>query len=62
MHTVKTYNPPSLDVHVLESMRAPPDRADTYEENDSSDDDENGAPVGAFPGTKGDYAGSANYF
>ncbi|RAL66679.1 hypothetical protein DID88_006361 [Monilinia fructigena] len=62
MHTVKTYNPPSLDVQVLESMRAPPDRADTYEENESSNDDENGAPVGAFPDTKGDYAGSANYF
>lgn len=62
MHTLKLYNPPSLDVQVLEGMRAPPDRADTYGENDSSDEDDNGTPVGAFPGTKGDYAGSANYF
>lgn len=56
------YEPLSLDPQVLESMRAPPDRADTYGENDSSDEDENGTPVGAFPGTKGDYAGSSNYF
>lgn len=62
MHTLKSYNPPSLDNQVLESMRAPPDRADTYEEDNSSDEDNNGTPVGAFPGTKGDYAGNANYF
>lgn len=62
MHTLKMYEPLSLDPQVLESMRAPPDRADTYGENDSSDEDENGTPVGAFPGTKGEYAGSSNYF
>ncbi|APA13834.1 hypothetical protein SS1G_13930 [Sclerotinia sclerotiorum 1980 UF-70] len=62
MHTLKMYNPPGLDTQVLENMRAPPDRADTYEENDSSDEDHNGTPVGAFPGTKGDYTASANYF
>ncbi|TGO56151.1 hypothetical protein BOTNAR_0229g00170 [Botryotinia narcissicola] len=62
MHTLKSYNPPSLENPVLESMRAPPDRADTYEEDNSSDEDNNGTPVGAFPGIKGDYAGNANYF
>ncbi|KAF7867503.1 uncharacterized protein EAF02_009694 [Botrytis sinoallii] len=62
MHTLKSYNPPNLDNRVLESMRAPPDRADTYEEENSSDEDNNGTPVGAFQGTKGDYAGNANYF
>lgn len=64
MHSIKPYNPPSLDNQVLEDMRAPPDPADIYDELDSSDEEkgEAEAPTGAFPGTKGDYAGSTNYF
>ncbi|PQE21978.1 pH-response regulator palC protein [Rutstroemia sp. NJR-2017a WRK4] len=64
MHSIKPYNPPSLDAQVLEDMRAPPDPTDIYDDVDSSDEEkgEVGAPAGAFPGTKGDYAGSTNYF
>jgi hypothetical protein len=63
IHTLKPFTPPVLDPYILESMRAPPDRADEYASDDSSDEEaERQDPVGAFPGTKGDYAGSSNYY
>ncbi len=63
IHSLKPWTPPVLDTVVLESTRAPPDRADDYG-NDTSSDDESPAqdPVGAFPGTKADYAGSGSYY
>ncbi|CZT40892.1 related to PalC protein [Rhynchosporium secalis] len=63
IYTLTPWNPPALDSSILENMRAPPDRADDYG-SDASSDDENQQqnPVGAFPGTKSDYAGSSNYY
>jgi hypothetical protein len=63
IHSLKTFDPPQLSASILEGMRAPPDRADDYGSDQSSDEDgETPAPVGAFPGTKGDYSGSSNYY
>jgi len=65
IHTLKAFIPPVLELSVLEGMRAPPDRADNYEDDDSSDDEhEIQEPVGAFPGTKNDYSGNStnNYY
>lgn len=63
IHSLKPFVPPTLEVSVLESMRAPPDRADDYGSDLSSDDERNEQePVGAFPGTKGDYSSSSNYY
>ncbi|RFU29195.1 hypothetical protein B7463_g7126, partial [Scytalidium lignicola] len=60
IHSIKTFVPPDLDSHILQTLRAPPDRSDDFEKDSS---DEEGAaldPVGAFPGTKGDYLKSGN--
>lgn len=61
-HTPKPYTPPTLDPDILARMRAPPaphECAFTGTEADSGDEDERGgvdeAPVGAFPGTAGEY-------
>jgi hypothetical protein len=63
IHTLKPFIPPVLEASVLESMRAPPDRVDDYGSDASSDEEaERGEPVGAFPGTKDDYAGSSSYY
>lgn len=64
IHSIKPFELPILDVQMLESMRAPPDREDRLaEDGDSSDEDDNSrAPVGAFPGTQADYAGKGNYY
>jgi hypothetical protein len=62
IHTVKPFIPPVLDASILESMRAPPDRADDYGGDGSSDEEEKQDPVGAFPGTKEDYSSSSNYY
>ncbi|KAH8586604.1 hypothetical protein B0O99DRAFT_60694 [Bisporella sp. PMI_857] len=66
IHSLKPFIPPVLDSSVLESMRAPPDRADDYGSDDASSDDEreSQAPVGTFPGTSGDYSRSStsNYY
>lgn len=71
VHTVPPYVPPELDAKILEQMRAPPSpRRDQTGADviDSSDDEEAGreraaaAPVGAFPGTKAEYAGSGRYY
>jgi len=61
MHTVKEYEPPVLDLDVLEAMRAPPDRADSLHDESSSEDETSVekpiAPAGAFPGTNEQYRG-----
>ncbi|KAF8849510.1 hypothetical protein BDZ45DRAFT_752684 [Acephala macrosclerotiorum] len=63
MYSVKPFTPPVLDVTILESMRAPPDRADDYGGDGSSDEEaDEQAPAGAFPGTKGGYSGSGGYY
>ncbi len=62
IHTLKPYNPPVLDASILESMRAPPDRADDYGDGSSDEDEQKQDPVGAFPGTKEDYSSSSNYY
>ncbi|KAM5345328.1 hypothetical protein ACJ41O_011190 [Fusarium nematophilum] len=59
IHTIKPFEPPSLDRDVLEAMRAPPEEDDEYGNELSSDDEIKGgpsAPVGAFPGTGGHYS------
>jgi hypothetical protein len=57
IHTVKPYEPPALSSDALDAMRSAPDR-DDYVDDMSSDEDLGGgpsAPVGAFPGTEGNY-------
>ncbi|KAM7194702.1 hypothetical protein V8F33_007080 [Rhypophila sp. PSN 637] len=59
IHTIKPWQPPLLDAYVLEAMRAPPDALDDVGgSSDGGDDDTlvgGASPVGAFPGTHGDY-------
>jgi hypothetical protein len=63
IHSLKPFTPPTLDPSIIESMRAPPDRADDFGSNGSSDEErEELEPVGAFPGTKDDYSSSSNYY
>lgn len=62
IHSLKPYTPPVLDSSILESMRALPDRIDDYGGDASSGEEETPEPVGAFPGTKGDYSSSNNYY
>ncbi|KAF4628523.1 hypothetical protein G7Y89_g9631 [Cudoniella acicularis] len=63
IHSLKPFVPAVLDVSVLEGMRAPPDQADNYgSELSSEEEGEDPEPVGAFPGTKGDYSGNSNYY
>ncbi|KAE8445919.1 hypothetical protein EG329_012698 [Mollisiaceae sp. DMI_Dod_QoI] len=63
MHSVKPFILPVLDASILESMRAPLDRTDDYGSDASSNEDsEEQAPVGAFPGTRGDYSSSGSYY
>ncbi|KAK3328863.1 hypothetical protein B0H66DRAFT_4309 [Apodospora peruviana] len=60
-YTLKPFQPPLLDAYTLESMRAPPDRLDDVGGGSSDDDtlvpSPSPVPVGAFPGTQGDYGG-----
>ncbi|KAF4983280.1 hypothetical protein FZEAL_1265 [Fusarium zealandicum] len=61
IHAIKPYEPPSLDRDVLEAMRAPPEEDDKFGNDLSSEDEVKGGPsgpVGAFPGTRGDYVKS----
>lgn len=63
IHSIKAYEPPTLDRDVLEGMRAPPEEVDAFENDLSSDDEIKGGPsgpIGAFPGTPGDYRRSAS--
>ena len=63
IHSLKPFIAPVIDTSILENMRAPPDRADDYECEESSDEEkEEQGPAGAFPGTQRDYAGSSNYY
>lgn len=65
IHTIKPYEPPSLDTEVLEAMRAPPDRSDDVGGHASSDEETvvNPAPPGAYPGRSPDYrTGTPGYF
>ncbi|KAH6724570.1 hypothetical protein BKA61DRAFT_32508 [Leptodontidium sp. MPI-SDFR-AT-0119] len=63
IYTLTPWNQPTLDTTILENMRAPPDRTDDYGSDVSSDqENQQQDPVGAFPGTKGDYAGSGSYY
>lgn len=63
---LQPFHPPALDEDVVARMRAPPDPSDSGfvgDEDDSNDeDDSKGDPVGAFPGTKGVYAGGSSYY
>lgn len=69
-HTPEVWVPPVLDAGTLTQMRAPPQptqEAFRGEEDDSGGEDELGTaePVGAFPGTAGEYGRSAtsnNYY
>lgn len=65
-HTPRPFVTPALEEDVIIRMRAPPDPADTGfegEQGNSSDDDLTpNEPVGAFPGTKGDYSGGTSYY
>lgn len=71
-HLPQPYTPPSLDLETLVHMRAPPDPVDEAtlrgEEDDSGGEDGYGdrgtEPVGAFPGTGGEYsrAGTSNSY
>lgn len=62
-HSSQPYQPPSLDADVLVQMRAPPEpeeKAFRGVEADSGDEEAFDAPpVGAFPGTGGEYGRSA---
>lgn len=66
IHTVKPFQPPSLNATLLEAMRAPPDRSDEGGGAYLSSDEEtltDSHPVGAFPGTQGEYrTGTPSYF
>ncbi|KAI9052765.1 hypothetical protein LZ554_003038 [Drepanopeziza brunnea f. sp. 'monogermtubi'] len=63
IHSLKPWTPPVLDTSILENMRAPPDRVDDYDSDRSSEDESaRQEPVGAFPGTRGDYARSGSYY
>ena len=64
-HSPQPYMPPTLDPGTLAQMRAPPDPNEAAfrgEEEDSGGEEgyggRSGDPVGAFPGTGGDYARS----
>jgi hypothetical protein len=59
MHTIKPFHLPELSRQSLESMRALPDRVDDFGGEQPSSDEEDRTdvvtPVGALPGTSGEY-------
>jgi hypothetical protein len=66
-HTPKAFKAPTLDEEEVARMRGPPDLSElALEDADDSDEERAGAakaePVGAFPGTKDDYAGGSTYY
>jgi hypothetical protein len=65
-HSPKPYQIPTLDADVIARMRAPPDPADlafqSVEDDSGSEDESMTEPVGAFPGTKGEYSGRSTYY
>ncbi|PVI03719.1 pH-response regulator protein-like protein palC [Periconia macrospinosa] len=65
IHTPKMYIIPALEEHSIIRMRAPPDPGEAFEgeEDDSGDEErDQSAPVGAFPGTKGEYSAGTSYY
>jgi hypothetical protein len=63
-HATVTYAPPLLGNELLVRMRAPPEYslASAYKDDEDSQSDlELTDPVGAFPGTRVDYQGSAQF-
>ena len=62
IHSLKPFVLPVLESSTLENMRAPPDQADDYGEHSSDEEIEEQEPVGAFPGTKDDYASTSKYY
>jgi len=62
IHSLKPFMLPVLESSALENMRAPPDHADEYDDLSSDEDREEQEPVGAFPGTKDDYASTSKYY
>lgn len=50
------WKPPSLEEDELASMRAPPDEDEVLQGSSEDEDGVAKEPVGAFPGTQGDYA------
>ncbi|KAK6582938.1 hypothetical protein PZA11_004014 [Diplocarpon coronariae] len=65
IHSLKPWLPPVLDASLLESMRAPPDRADDYGSDTGasvSSNDEVQEFVSTLPGGTRDYAGAGGYF
>jgi hypothetical protein len=66
-HSPKMFIVPALEEDAIVRMRAPPDPGDVFEgeEKDSDDEDERTpgvGPVGAFPGTKAEYAAGTSYY
>lgn len=61
IHTIKPFQPPMLDATTLEAMRAPPERSDDPGNYTSSDEETLAEPVGAFPGTSGEYRSPSYY-
>lgn len=64
IHRITPWEPPILDSASLEATRAPPERTDEAGGDFSSDDETlAGTPVGAFPGTQGEYrTATPNYY
>jgi hypothetical protein len=64
IHSLKPFVSPELESTILESLRAPPDRdrTDDYGGDASSGEEIAPEPVGAFPGTRGDYTSSSKYY
>lgn len=68
IHNLKPYTPPSLDASTIQSMRAPPSPSasprlnaaqDSSEEEDGKNQKQSTNVVGAFPGTRDEYAGGS---
>jgi hypothetical protein len=68
IHTLKPYTPPSLDASTLQNIRASPSpsaslRLDAAQDSSDEEDGENQKRttnvVGAFPGTRDEYAGGS---
>lgn len=65
IHTPKRYEIPNLPAEVVARMRAPPDPSELARQATGDDSDNEGVqsdPVGAFPGTKGEYSSSSTYY
>jgi hypothetical protein len=62
-HIPQDYTIPELSEEELARMRAPPNPAEFYKDDeDSASDEEQPDPVGAFPGTGSEYSASKNQY